>query len=59
MGESTELGKVVVEELGFESEQEFHRLVACVVLRDSCDVKTFKKWQSEDGTKEGLLKLLD
>lgn len=47
----------VVRQKGFASENEFHELVAAVDLATPEKVRAFKKWQLEDGTKEGLLKL--
>lgn len=47
----------IVKQSGFESEKEFHTMVASVDLSTSEKITAFKKWQNEDGTKEGLLKL--
>jgi hypothetical protein len=44
-------------ELGFENEKEMHRLVASVDLSTPEKIAAFKKWQFEDGTKDGLIKL--
>ncbi len=42
---------------GFESEKDFHATVASVDISTFQKYSAFKKWQDEDGTKEGLLKL--
>jgi len=47
----------LVKEKGFENENEFHALVAGVHLSTQEKLDAFKKWQNEDGSKEGLLKL--
>lgn len=47
----------LAKEMGFESEQEFNKLVAEVDLSSPERIKAFRYWQIEDGTKEGLLKL--
>ena len=44
-------------QVGFESEIEFHRLVAAADLSTPEKVQAFKAWQNNDGTKAGLLKL--
>lgn len=49
--------EAIVKQLGFESEKEFHSLVAAADLSTPEKETAFKKWQSEDGSKEGLLKL--
>lgn len=48
-----------VKELGFENEQEFHRLVASIDFSTVEKRKIFKDWQYNDGTKVGLLKLFN
>lgn len=45
-------------DLGFESEEEFHRMVAAVDISDTSVFPRFKQWQEHDGTKAGLLELL-
>lgn len=45
------------EELGFANEQELHTMVAHVDLSSAEKIAAFKRWQYEDGTKDGLLKL--
>ena len=47
----------IVKELGFKDEQEFHSLVARVDITEPMKLTAFKKWQMEDGTKQGILKL--
>ena len=47
----------VVKELGFENEKEFHSIVANVDIASAKKLEDFRKWQFEDGTKEGLQKL--
>ena len=42
---------------GFKNETEMVMLMSYSDLRDKEDLDNFKKWQKEDGTKEGLLKL--
>lgn len=49
--------EALVKQLGFESEKEFHHLVASVDLSTPEKTAAFKKWQDEDGSKGGLLKL--
>lgn len=49
--------EAIVKRLGFESEKEFHSLVATADLSTPEKQTAFKKWQAEDGSKEGLLKL--
>lgn len=44
-------------DLGFESTEEFHSLVAGCDLSTTARMKAFQTWQTEDGTKAGLLKL--
>ncbi len=44
---------------GFENAAEMHRLVCEMRLASPQDIWDFKRWQSGDGTKEGLLALLE
>lgn len=44
---------------GFESVSELHSMVAKVDLSSSDKIIKFKNWQHQDGTKAGLLKLLE
>jgi len=46
-----------VKEMGFDSVEEFHNLVAGVDLSTPEKLNEFNEWKAEDGTKEGLLKL--
>jgi hypothetical protein len=55
--EMTETIDDVMKELGFENYEEFIRLVFEADISTSEKLVAFKKWQLEDGTKEGLLKL--
>jgi hypothetical protein len=48
----------IVREQGFESVEEFNRLVASVDLGSGEKLLAFKRWQSNDGSKEGLVQLL-
>ena len=43
--------------LGFESSAEFHRLVASVDLSTNACIIAFRRWQYQDGSKDGLVKL--
>lgn len=47
----------IILQYGFESLKEFNEMVANVDLSSMEKITAFKKWQEEDGTKEGLLKL--
>jgi hypothetical protein len=47
-----------VKEMGFENEKEFHKMVASVDLTNPTKMKMFLDWKESDGTKEGLLLLL-
>ncbi len=47
----------LVKAMGFESLQEFNKLVASVDLSTPEKLKAFKEWQDNDGSKTGLLKL--
>jgi hypothetical protein len=48
----------LIKELGFESVQEYHRLVASADLSTAEKLKAFEAWKNEDGSKAGLLKLI-
>ena len=43
---------------GFESEKEFFKMVSSVNLH-ACGVEKFNEWKLNDGTKEGLEKLIN
>lgn len=47
----------MAKKLGFEGEKELNHLVSAVDLSTPDKIRDFKKWQFEDGTKEGLLTL--
>jgi hypothetical protein len=49
----------MVKQLGFTDLNEFNKLVASVDLSTEDKIKNFKKWQDEDGSKDGLLKLMN
>ena len=49
--------KELVKEMGFESEKEFHKMVANVDLSDPNKMKKFLEWKENDGTKQGLIKI--
>ena len=44
--------------LGFESEKDFHSLMASVDIYTPTNMKRFLYWKENDGTKEGLLKVI-
>ena len=45
--------------MGFESEQEMHKLIASVDLSDPDKLQKFMDWKENDGTKKGLLHVID
>lgn len=47
----------LVRSQGFESEKEFHHLVASTDTSTPEKYAAFKRWQHDDGSKAGLLKL--
>jgi hypothetical protein len=47
-----------VKEMGFESVEEFHKLNASADLSDPEKMKKYLDWRENDGTKEGLLKVI-
>ena len=47
-----------IKEMGFEDEWEFYKTVRLIDISTNEKLKAFKKWQLEDGSKEGLLKLI-
>jgi hypothetical protein len=47
----------IIKQYGFESMEEFNRLVSNVDLSTPDKLNAFKTWQNEDGSKDGLLKL--
>ena len=49
--------ETIVKSLGFESLEEYHRLVAHVELDTPQKIKQFDDWKNNDGSKKGILKL--
>lgn len=50
--------ETLVKSLGFESVEEWNKLVANVPdLTDPKKLRSFEDWKENDGSKEGLLKL--
>lgn len=49
----------IAKENGFESEKEMHKLIANVDLSDPIKLNRFETWKQNDGTKTGLLELLE
>ena len=49
----------LVKEMGFESEEEFHAMVSSVDLTDPIKMGAFLDWKENDGTKKGLLELIE
>lgn len=47
----------LIKQLGFENEEEFHRLVSEVDISTTAKLSAFKYWQHQDGSKTGLLAL--
>jgi len=45
---------LLFKQAGFDSAAEFHRMVASVDLSTPDRFAAFKRWQEEDGTKQGL-----
>jgi hypothetical protein len=48
-----------VKELGFESEKEFHELNSTPDLTNPKIMKMYLDWKYNDGTKEGLIKVIE
>lgn len=48
----------IVKQYGFDSLEEFNKMVSNVDLTTLDKLKAFKDWQEKDGTKDGLLKLV-
>ena len=48
----------LVKRLGFESAEEFHKLNATPDLSDPKKMRMYLDWKDNDGTKEGLLKVI-
>lgn len=49
----------LVKECGFDSLDNFNYLINLVDLSTEESIKNFKEWQNEDGTKSGLLTILN
>ena len=49
----------IVKECGFESLKEYHRLVCEVDLTNQINLIEFTNWKNEDGTKKGLLEIIN
>jgi len=47
----------MVKKCGFDSLEEFNRLIVNVDLTSAKKIQIFEDWKKNDGTKEGLLKL--
>lgn len=47
----------ILKELGFDSQQDFNSRLVSVDVSTPEKMAAFRKWQNDDGTKEGLLKL--
>lgn len=47
----------MAQSLGFKDAAEFHQLVAAANISSEWKLAAFKKWQTTDGTKNGLLTL--
>lgn len=54
----SDLEKELIEK-GFDSEQEFHRMVSSVRLDNPDAMKAFQVWKEWDGLKEGLQYIID
>jgi len=48
----------LVKQMGFESLKEFHKLNASADIKDPEKMKMYLDWKENDGTKEGLLKVI-
>lgn len=46
-----------VKQMGFDSLQEFNKLVASVDISTPEKLKAFLGWKENDGTKKGILKI--
>ena len=49
----------IVKQMGFENEKEFHKMVSDIDLSNPIKMQKFLKWREEDGTKNGLLKVIN
>lgn len=48
----------LAKQMGFESIEEFHKLNASADLSDPKTMQMYLDWKENDGTKEGLLKVI-
>jgi len=48
----------LVKECGFDSLEDFNQLINLADMSTDESIKSFKEWQNEDGSKDGLLTLL-
>jgi hypothetical protein len=49
----------IVQKMGFESVEEYNEIVKKIVFTSPQDVERILNWKAHDGTKEGLLKILN
>lgn len=49
----------IAQAVGFENAEEMHRMVAEVDLTTAEGLAAFNQWKAEDGSKEGLVTLLE
>ena len=49
----------IIKELGFSSVEEFHKLNSTPDISDPNKMKMYLDWKENDGTKEGLLKVIE
>jgi len=47
----------IAKKLGFDNETEMHKMISDIDLSTPDKIQEFKKWQDQDGTKNGLDKL--
>lgn len=47
----------IAQALGFDSAAEFYNLIANADITTPEKLAAFKHWQTEDGTKDGLIKI--
>lgn len=58
MGRSDDIEEFVKSK-GFKNEEEMRELVASIDLSQNDALTTYSEWRINDGTKEGLLKLIE
>lgn len=49
----------IIKQMGFESQEEFNRLVSSVDLTNTSTMQKFLDWKENDGTKQGLIKIIN